>query len=76
MGTLEEATVAPQAVHAARVEDRVAPGRGEHALEFSLGDAVVGVLQAGGRIDAYTLVYVGDRWALMAGTDQLFTVTF
>ena len=46
------------------------------ALEFQSGGRVVGLIQPGGRIDAYPLLYIGDRWALMAGPDQLFTVAF
>ncbi len=76
LGTLQEATVnrKPLTPPAWRIASRQFAG--SSALEFSLGGAVVGVLQAGGRLAPYTLVYVGDRWALLAATDQLFTVTF
>ena len=46
------------------------------ALEFHVGNAVVGLLSAGGTLDTYSLLYVGDHWALMAGPDQLFTIAF
>ncbi len=46
------------------------------ALEFQSGGAVVGVLSAGGTLDHYSLMYVGDHWALMTGPDQLFTIAF
>ena len=77
LGTLREATAArrrPLTPPTWKVSLRVI---GENrALEFSLGNATVGLVQAGGKIDAYTLAYVGDRWALMAGPDQLFTLAF
>ena len=46
------------------------------ALEVSEGGKVVGVITPGGRIEGYSLLYVGEGWALLAGTDQLFTVSF
>ena len=46
------------------------------ALEFQLNGATKGVISAGGKIDEYALLYVGDHWALMASADQLFTLTF
>ena len=78
LGTLREATVArPPLTPPAWKITAVRAGEGT-ALEFraGAGGAVLGLIQAGGRIDAYTLVYIGDRWALLAGPDQLFTVTF
>ena len=76
LGTLREATAErrPFVPPAWKVALRVI---GENrALEFFLGNATVGLVQAGGKIDVYTLAYVGDHWALMAGPDQLFTVAF
>lgn len=76
LGTLREATVGRQPfTPPAWKITQMRAGEG-NALEFRAGGAVLGLIQAGGRIDAYTLVYVGDRWALMAGPDQFFTVTF
>ena len=48
---------------------------GRAALEFRAG-GVVTAIEPGGRIGAFTLLFIGDRWALMAGVDQLFTVAF
>lgn len=76
LGTLEEATVHRKPLTPPAWKIALRQFAGNDALEFSLNNAVVGVLQAGGKLDLYTLVYVGDRWALMAATDQLFTVTF
>ncbi len=44
-------------------------------LEFRSGPSVV-TIQPGGKVDAFTLLYIDDGWALMAGPDQLFAVTF
>jgi len=33
-------------------------------------------LEPGGKTGAFTLLFTGDNWALMAGPDQLFAVTF
>lgn len=78
LGTLREATVGrpPFAPPAWKITPVQAGGA--TALEFhaGVGGAMLGLFQAGGRIDACTLAYVGDHWALMAGADQLFTVTF
>ena len=78
LGTLREATVgrAPFTPPAWKITPVQAGG--VTALEFhaGVGGAMLGLFQAGGRIDDYTLVYVGDHWALMAGPDQLFTVAF
>ncbi|HWB60390.1 MAG TPA: hypothetical protein VG733_12920 [Chthoniobacteraceae bacterium] len=52
---------------------------GSKALEFRsdrAGTAVITVIQPGGRVDDCILLYIGDKWALMAGVDQLFAVTF
>jgi hypothetical protein len=51
---------------------------GNKALEFhsTRAAASVAVLQPGGRVDDCTLLFIGDRWALMAGIDQLFAVSF
>ena len=46
------------------------------ALEFQLNGVGKGLISAGGKIDDYRLLYVGERWALMASTDQLFTIAF
>ena len=48
---------------------------GKKALEFRSG-AKVSTIEPGGKVDAFTLLFIGDNWALMAGVDQLFTVTF
>ena len=74
--TLREATMErkPFAPPAWKVALRVV---GENrALEFQSGGAVVGLVSAGGQVGNYTLMYVGDRWALLAGPDQLFTIVF
>ena len=51
---------------------------GNKALEFrpAQAGASVAMLQPGGKIADCTLVYIGDHWALMAGADQLFAVSF
>ena len=52
---------------------------GNTALEFRTdrgGTPVITTIQAGGKVDDCTLVFIGDHWALMAGADQLFAVTF
>ena len=46
------------------------------ALEFQQNGATKGVIAAGGKIDNDTLLFIGDHWALMAATDQLFTIPF
>ena len=46
------------------------------ALDFRLDGVSKGLITAGGKIGEYTLLYVGDHWALMASTDQLFTIAF
>ena len=49
---------------------------GKKALEFrSPGkNNPVSILDAGGKIDGCTVLYIGDGWALMSATDQLFAV--
>jgi hypothetical protein len=76
LGTLEEATVnRPRFVAPAwKIAPRAAGEAG--ALEFSSGGSVVAVLQAGGKIDDYTVVYIASRWVLMASRDQLFAEAF
>ena len=37
-------------------------------------NAAVSIIEPGGKIDGCTLLFIGDDWALMAGSDQLFTV--
>ena len=51
---------------------------GGTALEFRAAgaDTLLATLQPGGMIGGNTLVFIGDRWALMAGVDQFFTVNF
>jgi hypothetical protein len=52
---------------------------GSTALEFRSdrsGTSVITTVQAGGRVDDCILLFIGDHWALMAGVDQLFAVTF
>jgi hypothetical protein len=52
---------------------------GSQALEFRSdrdGTQVITVVQPGGRVDDCVLVFIGDKWALMASVDQLFAVTF
>ena len=51
---------------------------GSTALDFrSAGtDQLLATLQAGGSIGGNMLVFVGDRWALMAALDQFFMVNF
>lgn len=34
------------------------------------------LIQPGGAVDGNRLLFIGDRWALLAGQDQLFTVGF
>lgn len=48
---------------------------GKKALEFR-SDATVTTIEPDGKVDGMTLLFIGDTWALMAGVDQLFTVTF
>ncbi|MEI6493234.1 MAG: hypothetical protein WCO94_11850, partial [Verrucomicrobiota bacterium] len=48
---------------------------GKPALEIRAAK-VTAVIQPGGSIEGCVLLFVGDRWALMAGMDQLFAVSF
>ena len=48
---------------------------GTTALEFR-GAQSTAVIQPGGEIEGCSLLFIGDKWALMAGMDQLFTVVF
>lgn len=48
---------------------------GKPALEFR-ATKVTAVIQPGGSIEGCVLLFIGDRWALMAGPDQLFAVGF
>ena len=47
---------------------------GHKALEFQ-GD-VSALIQPGGMVGGFTLLFIGDGWALLAGLDQLFTLTY
>jgi hypothetical protein len=51
---------------------------GKKALEFRSPRAgsSSAIIQAGGKVEDCTLLYIGDKWALMAGVDQLFAVSF
>lgn len=52
---------------------------GNRALEFHserAGTSVITTIQEGGRVDDCILLYIGDKWALMAGADQLFAISF
>ncbi|MEI8313042.1 MAG: hypothetical protein WCH98_20025 [Verrucomicrobiota bacterium] len=48
---------------------------GKPALEFRAAKATA-VIQPGGSIEGCVLLFIGDKWALMAGMDQLFAVAF
>ena len=50
-------------------------GGGSTALEFHAAQSTA-VIQPGGEIEGCRLLFIGDKWALMAGTDQLFAVGF
>ena len=52
---------------------------GSKALEFRsdrAGTPVITTIQAGGRVDDCILLFIGDKWALMAGMDQLFAIAY
>ena len=51
---------------------------GSKALEFRSAEAgaPVAIIQPGGKAGDCTLLFIADHWALMAGVDQLFAVTF
>ena len=76
LGTLKEATVDRPLFIPPAWKIVLRPVGASSALEFSRGASVLALLQAGGKVDAYTLLYIGDRWALLAAPDQLFTVSF
>ena len=48
---------------------------GSTALEFR-GTKSTAVIQPGGGIEGCTLLFIGDKWALLAGLDQLFAIGF
>jgi len=48
---------------------------GTLSLQFKSA-AVNALIQPGGAVAGYNLLYIGTGWALLAGPDQLFTVTF
>jgi|GEM_PF-1534029 len=48
---------------------------GNTALEFHAAQSTA-VIQPGGEIEGCRLLFIGDKWALMAGVDQLFAVGF
>ena len=49
--------------------------KGASALEFR-GKKSTSVIQPGGEIEGCRLLFIGDKWALMAGLDQLFAIEF
>jgi hypothetical protein len=48
---------------------------GERSLQFRT-QRTSALIQPGGSVDGHFLLFIGDRWALLAAPDQLFTVTF
>jgi len=48
---------------------------GESSLMFK-ANKTSALIQQGGTVDGYALLFIGDKWALMAAQDQLFTVAF
>ena len=76
LGTLKEATVNRPPFTPPAWKITVRPVGAGSALEFSNGASVLALLQAGGKVGEYTLVYIGNRWALLATPDQLFTASF
>ena len=48
---------------------------GLKSLQFKSATATA-LLQPGGTVEGYNLLFIGDGWALLAGADQLFAVTF
>jgi len=75
LGTLDEAAGGKRPAPPAW---KIAPRNigGKRTLEFRLDGSFVTV-EAGGVAGPSTrLLYIGDGWALMAGRDQLFAVTF
>jgi hypothetical protein len=47
----------------------------ERALLFKTPKTAA-LIQPGGAVDGCRLLFIGDRWALLAGQDQLFSVAF
>ena len=76
LGTIKEATLDRPAFTPPAWRITVQPAGASVALEFRMGATPMGLLQPGGKLGEYTLVYIGQDWALMAGRDQLFTVSF
>lgn len=76
LGTIREATGGRKGITPPAWKVALQVVGSNRALEFRQNGAVVGVIAAGGKIDGYSLLYVGEGWALMAATDQLFTVNF
>jgi hypothetical protein len=64
--------------HAAPPPGTVSPLQvaGSLALQFRSPAGLVAVIQPGGQVHGCTLVYAGQNWALLAGEDQLFSITF
>ena len=48
---------------------------GTKSLQFQSA-AANSLIQPGGTVEGYNLLFIGTGWALLAGPDQLFTVTF
>jgi hypothetical protein len=48
---------------------------GKQALEFRSSGSL-SVIEPGGKVGSFTLLYIGEKWALLAGIDQVFAVTF
>lgn len=76
LGTVREATGQRKDVKLPAWKVTLQTVASNRALEFREGGKVVGVITAGGKIGEYSLLYVGEGWALMAGTDQLFAISF
>ena len=75
LGTLREAITARLPPKAAwKITSRKV---GENtAFEFKSPGGGMALIQPAGKIDGCTLMFAGSDWLLMAGTDQLFAVTF
>ena len=73
LATLAEAIRDRQPAHVWEITPRDAGGN--TALEFHAAQSTA-VIQPGGAIEGCRLLFIGDKWALMAGTDQLFAVGF
>ena len=75
LGTLEEAAGGKQTVPPAwKISLRNIGGK--RTLEFRLDGSFVTVEAGGVAGPSARLLYIGEGWALMAGRDQLFAVTF